>query len=151
MSLSFLKANLVAPYSSNSQDMRHVPWLPPKMVLKVCKCSKSANIYWFMFFKMNNIHVLMDILNWHSTSNLYIFIAMFISRCKTFTSLVVYTVPWGWATSTSANNVLCLLTFAWRWPRIAMTLSAGVPPPGCSKTYVNYDVILNIYIFIAIA
>ena len=34
----------------------------------------------------------------------------------------------GGATSTSANNVVCLLTFAWRWSRIAMTLNAGVPP-----------------------
>ena len=47
-------------------------------------------------------------------------------------------------TSTSANNVICLLTFAGRWSRIAMTLSAGVPPPGCYKTYVRYDLIENI-------
>ena len=32
------------------------------------------------------------------------------------------------ATSTSANNVLCLLTIQVRWSSIAMTLSAGVPP-----------------------
>ena len=47
-------------------------------------------------------------------------------------------------TSTSANNVLCLLTFAWRWSRITMTLSAGVPPPSCSETSARYDLILNI-------
>ena len=44
----------------------------------------------------------------------------------------------------SANNVLCLLTFAWRWSRITMTLSAGVPPPGCSKTSVRQYFISNI-------
>ena len=45
---------------------------------------------------------------------------------------------------TSANSVLCLLTFVWRWSRIAMTLNAGVPPLGSSKTSVKYDLILNI-------
>ena len=43
--------------------------------------------------------------------------------------------------STSANNILCLLAFV---SRIAMTLSAGVPPLGSSKTSVKYDLILNI-------
>ena len=65
------------------------------------------------------------------------FLLQFISRWKTFTSYVIGAEPWCGATSASANNVLCLLTFAWRWSRIAMALSAGVPPPGCSKTSVR--------------
>ena len=52
--------------------------------------------------------------------------------------------PWCGATSASANKVLCLLTFAWRWSRITMTLSAGVPPPGCSKTSVRQYLVSNI-------
>ena len=47
---------------------------------------------------------------------------------------VMWSIPsFGGATSTSANNVLCLLTFVWRCPRIAMTLSTGVPPLVCSQ------------------
>ena len=45
----------------------------------------------------------------------------------------------------SANNVLCLLTFASSWSRSAMTLSVGVPPLGCSKTSVRYCLTLNIW------
>ena len=44
----------------------------------------------------------------------------------------------------NVNNVRWLLTFAWPWSRIAMTSSAGVPPPGCYKTSVRYDLIVNI-------
>ena len=61
------------------------------------------------------------------------FLLQFISRWKTFTSYVIGAKPWCGAKSASANNVLCLLTFAWRWSRIAMTLSAGVPPPWLSQ------------------
>ena len=73
-----------------------------------------------------------------------VFLLQFISRWKTFTSYVIGAEPWCGATSASANNDLCLLTFAWRWSRIAMTLSAGVPPPGCSKTSVRQYLISNI-------
>ena len=64
------------------------------------------------------------------------FLLQFISRCKTFTSHVIQAAPLDVVTATSANNGLCLLTFT----RIAMTLSAGVPPPGCYKTSVRYDI-----------
>ena len=40
--------------------------------------------------------------------------------------------------------LVCLRTFAWRWSRIAMTLSAGEPPNGCSKPSVRQFLILNI-------
>ena len=50
----------------------------------------------------------------------------------------------GQATSASANNGLCLLTFAWRWLRIVMTLSAGVPSPGRFKNSVRQYLISNI-------
>ena len=72
------------------------------------------------------------------------FLLQFISRWKTFTSYVIGAEPWCGATSVSANNVLCLLTFARRWSRIALTLSAGVLPPGCSKTSVRQYLISNI-------
>ena len=72
------------------------------------------------------------------------FLLQFISQRKTFTSYVIGAEPWRGATSASANNVLCLLTFAWRWSRIAMTFSAGVPPPGCSKTSVRQYLISDI-------
>ena len=39
-------------------------------------------------------------------------------------------------TSSPSNNVACLLTFAWRWTRIAMTLSAEIWCFGYSKPYV---------------
>ena len=71
------------------------------------------------------------------------FLLQFISRWKTFTSYVIGAEPWCGATSASANNVLCLVTFAWRWSRIAMTLSAGVSYPGCSKTSVRQYLILK--------
>ena len=51
-----------------------------------------------------------------------VFLLQFISRWKTFTSHVIGAKPWCGATSASTNNVLCLLTFACRWSRIAMTL-----------------------------
>ena len=35
------------------------------------------------------------------------------------------------------SNVLCLLTFVWRRSGIALTLSAGVPPLGCSESSVK--------------
>ena len=73
-----------------------------------------------------------------------VFLLQFISRWKTFTSYVIGSEPWCGATSASANNVLCLLTFAWRWSRIAMTLSAGVLPHGCSKTSYRQYLISNI-------
>ena len=85
---------------------------------------------------------------------IYIFIAIALDETgvlvavhfsiKTFTNHVIHTAPLGGATSTSSSSVLCLLTFAWHWSRIAMTLSAGVPPFGCSKTSVRYDLIINI-------
>ena len=72
------------------------------------------------------------------------FLLQFVSRWKTFTSYVIVAEPWCGTTSASANNVPCLLTFAWRWSRIAMTLSAGAPPLGCSKTSIRQYLISNI-------
>ena len=84
--------------------------------------------------------------------NIYILIAIasdetnilvaFISR---FTSHVIYPTHKGGAKSTSAYNVLCLLTFSWHWSRIAMTFNIGVQPLGCSKTSVRYNLIQNIW------
>ena len=47
-------------------------------------------------------------------------------------------------TSSPSNNVAYLLTFAWRWARIAMTLSAEIWRFGYSKPYVMSDLIQNI-------
>ena len=94
--------------------------------LCVCVCAWSG---WFFIA-----------IAWDETS---ILVAIHF-RWKTFTSYVIGYEPWCGATSASANNVLCLLTFAWRWSRIAMTLSARVPPPGCSKTSVKQYLISNI-------
>ena len=63
---------------------------------------------------------------------------------KTFTSYVIGAKPWCGTMSASTNNVLCLMTCAWRWSRIAMTLSAGVPHSGCSKISVRQNLISNI-------
>ena len=69
--------------------------------------------------------------------DIYIFIAIAcnetsilvaaFSRWKTFTSHFIWTMQWGGAMSTSANNVNCSLAHARRWSHIPMTLSAGVP------------------------
>ena len=48
-------------------------------------------------------------------------------------------------TSSPCNNVACLLAFAWRWIRIAMTLSAETWRFGYSKPYVMSDLIQNIW------
>ena len=48
-------------------------------------------------------------------------------------------------TSNPSNNVACLLTFAWRWTRIAMALSAEIWRFGYSKPYVMSDLIQNIW------
>ena len=48
-------------------------------------------------------------------------------------------------TSSPSNNVACLLTFAWRRTRIAMTLSAEIWRFGYSKPYVMSDLIQNIW------
>ena len=48
-------------------------------------------------------------------------------------------------TPSPANNFACLLTFAWRWTRIAMTLSAEIWRFGYSKPYVMSDLIQNIW------
>ena len=48
-------------------------------------------------------------------------------------------------TSSQSNNVACLLTFAWRWARIAMTFSAEIWRFGYSKPYVMSDLIQNIW------
>ena len=48
-------------------------------------------------------------------------------------------------TSSPSNNVACLLTFAWRWTRIAMTLNAEIRRFGYSKPYVMSDLIQNIW------
>ena len=48
-------------------------------------------------------------------------------------------------TSSPSNNVACLLTFAWRWTRIAMTFSAEFWRFGYSKPYVMSDLIQNIW------
>ena len=48
-------------------------------------------------------------------------------------------------TSSPSYNVACLLTFAWRWTRIAMTLSAEIWRFGYSKPYVMSDLIQNIW------
>ena len=55
-----------------------------------------------------------------------------------------HTCRLGRPTSTPHNYVACLLTFAWRWTRIAMTLSAEVWCLGCSKLSVMSDLIQNI-------
>ena len=47
--------------------------------------------------------------------------------------------------SSPSNNVACLLTFAWRWTRTAMTLSAGIWRFGYSKPYYISDLIQNIW------
>ena len=47
--------------------------------------------------------------------------------------------------SSPSNNVACLLTFAWHWTRIAMTLSAEIWHFGYSKPYVMSDLIQNIW------
>ena len=44
----------------------------------------------------------------------------------------------------SACNVLWLYTFASHRSHISMTLSAGNPPPGCSKPFVKWNLIPNI-------
>ena len=44
-------------------------------------------------------------------------------------------------TSSPSNYVACLLAFAWRWTRIAMTLSAEIWRFGYSKPYVMSDLI----------
>ena len=48
-------------------------------------------------------------------------------------------------TSSPSNSVACLLTFAWRRTRIAMTLSADIWRFGYSKPYVMSDLIQNIW------
>ena len=48
-------------------------------------------------------------------------------------------------TSNPSNNVACLLTFTWRWTRIAMTFSAEISIFGYSKPYVMSDLIQNIW------
>ena len=48
-------------------------------------------------------------------------------------------------TASPPNNVACLLTFAWRWTRIAMTFSAEIWRFGYSKPYVMSDLIQNIW------
>ena len=73
------------------------------------------------------------------------FLLQFISRWKTFTSHVIYSTPWGGATTASANSVVCLLTFVWHWSHIFIMLSMRVLPLACSKTSVRYDLILNIW------
>ena len=46
--------------------------------------------------------------------------------------------------SSPSNDVACLLTFAWRWTRNVMTLSAEIRRFGYSKPYVMSDLIQNI-------
>ena len=46
-------------------------------------------------------------------------------------------------TSTPSNSVVCLLTFAWHWTRITMTLSAETWHFGYSETSVMSDLIQN--------
>ena len=48
-------------------------------------------------------------------------------------------------TACPSNNVACLLTFMWRWTRIAMTLSAEIWRFGYSKPDVMSDLIQNIW------
>ena len=48
-------------------------------------------------------------------------------------------------TSSPSNNVACLLTFAWRWTCIPMTISAEILRFGYSKPYVMSDLIQNIW------
>ena len=48
-------------------------------------------------------------------------------------------------TSGLSNNVACLLTFAWRWTHIAMTLSAEIWRFSYSKLYVMSELIQNIW------
>ena len=48
-------------------------------------------------------------------------------------------------TSSPFNNVACLLTFAWRWTRIALTLSAEIWRCSYSKPYVMSVLFQNIW------
>ena len=48
-------------------------------------------------------------------------------------------------TSSLSNNVACLLTFAWCWTRIPMTLSTEIWHFGYSKPYFMSDLIQNIW------
>ena len=82
-----------------------------------------------------------------SYTNIYIFIAIAIDETSILVALhfSMQNIYWscdighvvGRSNVKSASNVLCLLTFLWRRSRIALTLSAGVPPLGCSETSVK--------------
>ena len=72
------------------------------------------------------------------------FSMFFNSRCKTFTNHVTQAAQLGGAMSRPASDVVCLLRFAWRWSRIAMTVSAEIWRLGCSETSVMSDLIQNI-------
>ena len=102
------------------------------VVVCVCVCVCVCECDWSGWFSLQSPEMKLA------------FLLQFISRWKTFTSYVIGAETWCGATSASANDVLCLLTFAWRWSRITMSLSAGVPPPGCSKTSIRQYLISNI-------
>ena len=68
------------------------------------------------------------------------FLAACISWYKTLKCHVIQTAPLGGVTSTPANNVLCLSTFAWSHTRMAKKLCSGVLLSGCSNTSVTNEI-----------
>ena len=80
------------------------------------------------------------VFKWNSTFEMW-FIPSWTIRFKPH----LHTRHLGRLTSNPSNNVACLLTFAWRWTRIAMTLSAEIWHFGCSEPYVMSDLIQNIW------
>ena len=83
---------------------------------------------------------LLRVFKWTFTFEMW-FIPSWINRCKPHP----HTRHLSGLTSSPSNNVACLLTFAWRWTRIAMTLSAEIWRFGYSKPYVMSDLIQNIW------
>ena len=78
------------------------------------------------------------VFKWTSTFEMW-FITSWTNRFKPRP----YTRHLSGLTSSPSNNVACLLTLAWRWTRITMTLSAEIWRFGYSKPYVISDLIQN--------
>ena len=80
------------------------------------------------------------VFKWTSTFEMW-FIPSWTNRFKPYP----HTRHLSGLTFSTSNNVASLLTFAWRWTRVAMTLSAEIWRFGCSKPYVMSDLIQNIW------
>ena len=141
----YFESNLTTRRVWNSQNAKFPRLTSWRYVFNVRQTSVNKQRYWMglRLARSNGAYIFtfpLRAFKWTSTFEMW-FIPSWTNRFKPHP----HTRHSSGLTSSPSNNVACLLTFAWRWTRIAMTLSAGIWRFDYSKPYVISDLIQNIW------